>query len=371
MTKPEFIYRDGMSADDNYVQWLSELKKRYRQSQAKAAVRINSAMLEFYWTLGRDIVAMHAESKYGSGFFNQLSLDLKKEFPKETGFSVTNIKYMKRWYLFYYERVTNRQQVADDFGQRLVDEFCPQVGDDLEMPNKFALVPWFHHVGIFTKSESLDEALFYIDKTIENNWSRPELSAKITADLYKSQGGAVTNFDNTLPQEQSNLAKEILKDPYNFGFLDIAEEHTEKELEEALEKNVTQFLLELGKGFAYVGRQMELRMPSGKAFFPDLIFYHTKLKSYIVVELKAVDFEPEFAGKINFYVSAADELLKESDDNPSIGLIICKSSDKTIVEWSFRGVDRPLGVATYQLKEVVERTVKEFEMKKNEKKKTE
>ena len=136
-----------------------------------------------------------------------------------------------------------------------------------------------------------------------------------------------------------------------------------------MEKNITQFLLELGKGFAYVGRQMELRMPSGKAFFPDLIFYHTKLKSYIVVELKAVDFEPEFAGKINFYVSAADELLKEPDDNPSIGLIICKSSDKTVVEWSFRGVDRPLGVATYQLKEVVERTVKEFEMKKKEKKK--
>ena len=363
MTKPEFIYRDGMSADDNYIQWLSELKKRYRQSQVKAAVRINSALLEFYWALGRDIVAMHADSKYGSGFFNQLSLDLKKEFPKETGFSVTNIKYMKRWYLFYYEQVIIRQQVAD--------EFRHQVGDELEMPQNFALVPWFHHVDIFTKSKKLDEALFYINKTIENNWSRNTLESKISLGLYKSQGGAVTNFDNTLPQDQSNLAKEILKDPYNFGFLDIAEEHTEKELEEALEKNVTQFLLELGKGFAYVGRQMELRMPSGKAFFPDLIFYHTKLKSYIVVELKAVDFEPEFAGKINFYVSAADELLKEPDDNPSIGLIICKSSDKTIVKWSFRGIDRPLGVATYQLKEVVERTVKEFEMKKNGKKKME
>lgn len=363
MTKPEFIYRDGMSADDNYIQWLSELKKRYRQSQVKAAVRINSALLEFYWALGRDIVAMHADSKYGSGFFNQLSLDLKKEFPKETGFSVTNIKYMKRWYQFYYEQVIIRQQLAD--------EFRHQVGDELEMPQNFALVPWKHHVDIFSKSKNLDEALFYINKTIENNWSRNTLESKISLGLYKSQGGAVTNFDNTLPQDQSNLAKEILKDPYNFGFLDIAEEHTEKELEEALEKNVTLFLLELGKGFAYVGRQMELRMPSGKAFFPDLIFYHTKLKSYIVVELKAVDFEPEFAGKINFYVSAADELLKEPDDNPSIGLIICKSSDKTIVEWSFRGVDRPLGVATYQLKEVVERTVKEFEMKKNGKKKME
>ncbi|MCR5456208.1 MAG: PDDEXK nuclease domain-containing protein [Bacteroidales bacterium] len=358
MTKPEFIYRDGMSADDNYIQWLSELKKRYRQNQVKAAVRINSAMLEFYWTLGRDIVAMHVESKYGSGFFNQLSLDLKKEFPKDTGFSVTNIKYMKRWYLFYYEEVIIRHQLGD--------EFSCQVDDKLELPQKFVFVPWKHHVEIFTKSKNINEALFYINKTIENNWSRNTLESKISLGLYKSQGGAVTNFDNTLPQEQSNLAKEILKDPYNFGFLNIAEEHTEKELEEALEKNVTQFLLELGKGFAYVGRQMELRMPSGKAFYPDLIFYHTKLKSYIVVELKAVDFEPEFAGKINFYVSAADELLKESDDNPSIGLIICKSSDKTIVEWSLRGVDRPLGVATYQLKEVVDRTVKEFEMKKKE-----
>lgn len=367
MTNPEFTYRDGMSADDNYINWLSELKSRYRKSQAKAAVRVNSALLEFYWTLGRDIVVMHTENKYGSGFFNQLSLDLKNEFPKETGFSVTNIKYMKRWYLFYYEQITIRHQVGDESRQRPVDEFHQQVAEELELPQKFVLVPWRHHVEIITKSKSIDEALFYIDKTIENNWSRNTLESKIALDLYKSQGGAVTNFDKTLPQEQSNLAKEILKDPYNFGFLDIAEEHNEKELEDALEKNITQFLLELGKGFAYVGRQMELRMPSGKAFFPDLIFYHTKLKSYIVVELKAVEFEPEFAGKINFYVSAADELLKEPDDNPSIGLIICRSSDKTIVEWSFRGVDRPLGVATYQLKEVVDRTVKEFELKKKQK----
>ena len=174
---------------------------------------------------------------------------------------------MKRWYLFYYEQVINRQRVVDDFGQQLADE--------LEMPAIFGLVPWGQHIDIMTKCEKIEEALFYVHQVVDNNWSRPELGAKISADLYKSQGGAVTNFDNTLPQEQGNLAKEILKDPYNFGFLDIAEEHSEKELEEALEKNITQFLLELGKGFAYVGRQMELRMLSGKAFFPDLIFYHT------------------------------------------------------------------------------------------------
>jgi len=183
--------------------------------------------------------------------------------------------------------------------------------------------------------------------------------------LYERQGAAATNFSNSLPSPQNNMAKDILKDPYCFDFLTMKEGYKEKELEDALINNITRFLLELGKGFAYVGRQMELRMPNGKSYFPDLVFYHIKLKAYVIVELKAVEFEPEFAGKINFYVSAADELLKDENDNPSIGLIICKSSEKTTIEWAFRGVDRPIGVATYQLQQVVDRTIAELQLKNN------
>ena len=203
--------------------------------------------------------------------------------------------------------------------------------------------------------------MFYIHKAIEGNWSRNFLETQLKAGLCKAQGKALTNFSSKLPLPQRELAQNILKDPYDFNFLRMNSGYDEHELETALVKNITRFLLELGKGFAFIGRQMELRMPDGKSYFPDLIFYHTRLKCYVVIELKVVDFMPEFAGKLNFYVSAADELLKQTDDNPSVGLLICKSHDKTTVEWSFRGLDRPIGVATYQLQEVVNRTVAEIE----------
>ena len=193
------------------------------------------------------------------------------------------------------------------------------------------------------------------------------LESNLNAKLYKSQGQAITNFSSKLPVPQNSLAQEILKDPYDFNFLTMKAGYDERALEEALVSNITRFLLELGKGFAFIGRQIELRMPNGRSYFPDLVFYHVFLKCYVVIELKVVDFIPEFVGKLNFYVSAADELLKQSDDNPSIGVLICKSHDKTTVEWSFRGIERPIGVASYQLQEVVDRTVAEIEIKHKEK----
>lgn len=229
------------------------------------------------------------------------------------------------------------------------------------MPEKFALVPWRTHIVIFTKCKSVEEALFYVDKTIEGNWSRAVLEQQIKSDLYARQGCALTNFSQTLPESQMQKAREVLKDPYCFDFLTMRPEYEEKDIEDALISNITKFLLELGKGFAFVGRQMELRMPDGNSYFPDLVFYHIPLKSYVVIDLKAVDFKPEFVVKINFYVSAVDHLMKGDGDNDTIGLIICKTSDKTTVEWSFNGVNRPLGVATYELKEVVERTVAEMD----------
>ena len=375
MSEPEFVKRDSIIADNRYVAWLSEIKQRYQKSQIKAAVRVNHTMLEFYWSLGRDIVDLKAESKWGSGVLQQLSLDLKKMFPNETGFSYRNIRYVRQWYSFYYQQVINWQQPVAKLEElnwqqpiaKFADTNCQQIIGELNFPDIFALVPWGHHIQIVSKSQSVDEALFYINQTIANNWSRDELEGEIKSHLYARQGCALNNFSDTMALPQQQLAQEIIKSPYQFGFLNLKENHDEQELEEALVKNITRFLLELGQGFAFVGRQMELRMPDGQSYFPDLVFYHTRLKSYVLIELKAVKFIPEFVGKLNFYVSAADELLKAEDDKPTIGLLICREADKTTVEWAFRGLDRPLGVATYQIEQIVERTVKELEMNKKNK----
>ena len=373
--KPEFVKRDGMIANTDYVQWLSNLKQRYRQSQIKAVVHINQSMLEFYWELGRDIVALKAESKWGSGVLQQLSADLQQMFPNEKGFSYTNIRYMKQWYLFYYERVTKRQQLAGNLeksklhqvGVESEPESCQQPAGELELPEYFGQIPWFHHITIISKSKSLDEAMFYINEVIAGNWSRSRLEDEIKSNLYARQGKATTNFSKTLELPQQQLAQEILKDPLDFNFLHLKKGYDERELEEALVTNITNFLLEMGKGFSFVGRQMELHMPGGQTFFPDLIFYHIPQHRFVVVELKAVQYVPEFAGKLNFYVTAVDELMKGKGDNPTVGLVICKSKDQTVVEWSLKDIQKPLGVATYQLEEVVERTVKEIEQKKQEK----
>ncbi len=382
--KPTFVSRDIMTSDEGYVQWMADIKQRFRQSQLKAAVRVNTAMLEFYWSVGRDLVALRAEERWGAGVVKQFALDMRQAFPNETGFSYSNVKYMKQWYSFYYERVTKGQRPVGQIRHQAGDQLevvekkqqvagqietlkkGQQAAGQLEMPEIFGRIPWFHHVQIISKCQSLDEALFYINKVVEEGWSRSRLENQIAANLFGSQGAAITNFSSTLPDTQSQLAKEILKDPYHFDFLSMKEEFEEEDLEDALVSKVTQFLLELGKGFSYVGRQMELQMPDGQTFFPDLLFYHIPQHRYVVVELKVVKFIPEFAGKLNFYVTAVDELLRAEGDNPTVGLIICKSTDKTVVEWSLKDINKPLGVSTYQLEQVVERTVRELELRKGE-----
>ena len=384
MMEPTFVHRDGMLADKEYVEWLADLKRRYRQSQLRAAVKANNEILEYYWNLGRDIVAKKAESKWGSGFFNQLSLDMRAMFPGEKGFSSANLRYMKRWFEFYYQRIVNlhqagekivqrpieeigmenRQQPADEIRHQVGDIIVHQAGEKLEMPAVFGIVPWKHHVHIFTKSQSLDEALFYINKVVTEGWSRALLEHHIAAHLFESQGSAITNFDATLPSSQIEEAKQLLKKEYDLSFITVEAVKEEKDLENALAKNVTEFPLELGQGFAYLGRQKELRIDEETVFFPDLLFYHIPQHRYIIVELKAVKFMPEFAGKLNFYVTAADKLLRGKDDNLSVGLLICKTAKKTIVEWSLQDIQKPLGVATYQLQEVVDRTVAELEQRK-------
>lgn len=314
----------------DYTIWLTELKQRYKSSQMKAAVKVNSEMLAFYWSLGRDLVEMKMEEKWGEGIVERISLDLKREYPEQKGFSTINLWYMKRWYLFYNQG----------------DKKLYQAGKELE--EMLFSVPWRHHCHIISKCKSVEEALFYVRQTIDGNWSRSTLENAVAAKRYESTGKAVTNFDTRLPKNDSDMAKDILKDPYNFDFLSMTDRYTERELENELTNHITKFLLELGTGFAFYGRQVELRV-SGTSYYIDMLFYHVRLKCFVVVELKTVEFEPEFAGKLNFYVTAVDRLLKQENDRPTIGLLICKTKDKTKVEWSFDSVNKPMGVASYEM----------------------
>lgn len=233
--KPQIIKGGNISIDENYRSWLQSLKSRLQQYQIKAAVRVNSAMLEFYWELGRDIVAMKPEHLWGAGIINQLSLDLKEMFPNQTGFSVTNLKYMKRWYAFYSQSVIIRHQVGDELEKILF------------------IIPWRHHVEIFTRAKSLEEALFFIEKTKENGWSRCMLVNMMKTKFFETHGNTVNNFTLTMPKNDSEYAKQILKDTYKLDFVSLREDYEEKDLHKALETNLTKFLLELGKGFAFVG----------------------------------------------------------------------------------------------------------------------
>lgn len=349
---PQFVNSESIMSDSNYVKWLSDLKGRIRIAQLKAAIKVNEELHKLYWSLGEDICNKQKLYKWGTNFIKQLSLDLRSAFPNVEGFSWSNLYKIRKWYLFYSSQ----------------NEFLYQAGTKLEtlestsvpMPAILLRVPWRHQTVIVSKCKTILEAIFYLNQVIEGNLSRNELEHIIEAHLYEQKGKALNNFESTLPAPQKALANEMLKDPYKLDFLSMAGDFSEKDLEDKLAQNITRFLLELGKGFAYVGRQMELTTPSGKSYFPDMVFYHTKLKCYVVIELKVVDFMPEFVGKLNFYVAAADELLKDEGDNPSIGILLCKDKDSSVVEWALRGITTPLGVASYQLQEVYERTLLEM-----------
>lgn len=355
--------------DEEYIKWLQQIKEQYRQSQTKAAVRVNDAMIEFYWYLGHEIVDLKAEAKWGDGVVKQLSLDLKESFPGAKGFSTTNLWYVKQWYTFYSKQYQKLQQAVGELNSIQV---MPHLGMDeehttklqqtvrvLDFPSIFGLVGWSQHIIITSKCNSIEEAVFYIKKSIDGKWGREALKGFIESDLYHSLGSLPSNFDKTLPDEYRMKVNDVLKDPYDFGFLKMPRLYKERDLEDALSHNITRFLLELGKGFTFYGRQVEL-VVSGTSYFIDMLFYHVRLKCYVVVELKVTDFKPEYAGKLNFYVTAVDKLLKQDDDKPTIGLLICKSKDNTKVEWSFDGLNKPIGVASYDLKQYLP-TIEEME----------
>ena len=317
-------------ARNEYKSWLKEVKQKILKSQIKASITVNIELLRLYWDLGKDISNKIEKSDWGSGIIDELSKDLKRHFPDIKGFSRSNLFSMRQWYDFYSKIDNNFEKIQQLVGQ----------------------IPWGHNVLIITKVNDLIEAQFYINKTIENNWSRSVLKHQIESKLYQRQGKAITNFRYTLPEPQSDLANETLKDPYKFDFLTLKEKTDEKDIEDQLISNITSFLLELGTGFAFVGRQFHILIGE-KDYYIDLLFYHLKLKCYIVVELKAKSFKPEYAGKLNFYLSAINDLIKSEYDNPTIGLIICKSRNKIEAEYALKGINRPIGVAEYEFSKAI------------------
>ena len=376
---PKVVKIHDVKIDKEYMQWLGEIKARYRNAQIKAAVKVNAEQLLFNWQLGRDLVTRKAEEKWGSGIVEQVSLDLQAAFPESKGFSTSNLWYMKQWYQFYAAAIPKLQQFDGEFQisdsqsgtklQQLVGElrYTEDSQDHgMDLPGLFMCVPWGHHIQIMSKCKNIEEAIFYIVHCASEGWSRQTLMNCLKADFYHTSGGAITNFSEKLPAPQSGLAQAITKDNYDFGFLSLSKEYEEEELELALENHLTRFLLELGTGFSYLGRQRQITV-AGKTRKLDMLFFHIPLNCYIVVELKAVPFQPEFAGKLNFYVNAVDDLIKTPSQNPTIGLLICSNKDETEVQYAFKGVQTPMGVASYnnvQIKQIQEQLPSIEELKK-------
>ena len=365
----KFVKIHDVKIDREYANWLSEIKARYRNAQIKAAVKVNAEQLLFNWQLGRDLVMRKAEERWGSGIVEQVSLDLQAAFPESKGFSAANLWRMKQWYLFYSSSAEKLAQIAREIQPsgnqtktklvqvaRVPEDKGEKTRTGAYFPEIFAYVPWGHHTEIIAKCKTLEEALFYVVHSASEGWSRNTLLNCIKADYYRTSGGAITNFSEKLPSPQSGLAQAITKDVYDFGFVSLQKGYEEEELETELEKQLTRFLLELGNGFAYLGRQKQI-IVAGKTRKLDMLFFHIPLNCYVVIELKTVPFQPEFAGKLNFYVNAVDDLIKTPSQNPTIGLLICSNKDETEVQYAFKGVQTPMGVASYdnvQVKKIQE-----------------
>ena len=344
-----------IKTDVRYRKWITAVSKRFRQSQLKAAVKVNDEMLRFYWGLGRDISLLSKEADYGSNFYKTISGDLKDVFPDIKSFSPTNLKYMRYFYEMYPD-IEIRQQTADALAipedrPQLVDGFDqtenrPQPVDDLKM---IFYIPWGHNRMILDKCKGNPEkALFYVKKTLENNWSRAVLMNFLDTDLYERQGKAITNFSLTLPAEQSELAQAITKDPYNFDFISIREKYDEKELKDALMDNIERFLMELGNGFAYAGREVELNIGKTENFI-DLLFYNYKLHCFVVIEVKIGEFKSADMGQLGTYMVAVNHQMKGEKDEPTLGLIICKSRDSVKARYALEASSQPMGIAVYDI----------------------
>ncbi len=320
-----------------YAQTLKDIKSRIKKAQAKSILSVNKELLKLYWYIGETITEKQKISNWGDKVIEKLAQDLQNSFPGMKGFSKINVFRMRAFYLAY-EIVS---QAATQFA-------------DLPIFN----IPWFHNVIIIHKIKSTEERLWYAQKSIENGWSRSMLETWIKSDLYNRQGKAISNFPSTLPSPESDMAQQAFKDPYIFDFLTLQEEHLEQDLEKGLIDHVQKLLLEMGKGFALVGRQYHLEIDEDD-YYIDLLFYHTKLKCYVVVELKARKFDPRDVGQLNFYLSACDDLLRDETDKPTIGLLLCKSKKNFTAEYALRDIRKPIGIAEYET-EIIKNLPKEL-----------
>lgn len=311
---------------DDYPELLEQLKDRIRTAQVRAALSVNRELVVLYWQIGREILTRQQQSGWGSKVIDRLSKDLRREFPGTKGFSTRNLKYMRAFAEAWPEEPIVQQAAAQ--------------------------IPWFHNCVLLDKVKDAQQRLWYVQQTVESGWSRNVLVHQIDTGLYARQGQAPTNFEASLPKPQSDLAIQLLKDPYNFEFLTIAQGAHENQLQRGLLDHLRNFMIELGVGFAFVGSRVHLEV-GGEDFYLDLLFYHLKLRCFVVIDLKTGRFKPEYAGKMNFYLAAVDDLLRHEDDQPSIGIILCREKNKVIVEYSLRDIDKPIGVPQYQLIEAL------------------
>ena len=356
--------------DNDYAGWIKDLSQRFRQSQIKAAMKVNSELIQFYWELGRDIVEMKAEERWHENFWKNLSDDLQMALPEIKGFSITNLQYTRRFYLLY-SLSTNQHPQVGGVGQNNAigyehpqlggaskpacytknSQNLPQVEDEItpQIAAQIFCIPWGHHKLIIDKLMGQPQkALFYVNKVYENNWSRAVLLNFLDTDLYERQGKAVTNFKATLPDVQGDLAQQLLKDPYCFDFVQLTERYNEKELKDALVHNVEKFLLEMGNGFAYMGREYRIEVGDSE-LFADMLFYNTHLHCYVVVEVKTEKFDNAFLGQLSGYVSCANHVLRREGDSPTVGLLICKSKNDVMAQYALEGYAQPLGISEYEL----------------------
>lgn len=363
MIPNQFITGDAkVSANPQYLQWIESVKGRYRQSQIKAHLQVNAAVLEFNWYLGHDISEILRTRIWGSGVVNQIGLDLKAAFPEAQGFSRANLYRMARFYGFYagqkeiVAQVVQQLQPVENKENTIVAQVVRQIKDTLVVsadsaptepfPYFLGMIPWGHNIEIFEGCKDVKEAVFYIEKTIQNNWSRSMLSHAIAANFYKDASKPLNNFALTLPKPQGDLAAEMMKSELNLGFLRLKEGYTEADLEDALVLNLTRFLLEIGRDFLLRGQQIEFTV-GGESGKIDLLLYNLELMCYYAIELKVKPFQSEWIGQLSLYVTAVDKLIKRPQDNPTIGILICQKANREKVKWTLEGLNKPIGVSTY------------------------
>jgi predicted nuclease of restriction endonuclease-like (RecB) superfamily len=320
----------------DYSALLVDIKNRIRTAQTRASLSVNRELIQLYWDIGHLIVERQRAQGWGRSVVERLAADIQKGFHGMTGFSPQNIWYMRAFYLAWTDDVESLQRAVGE-------------SRATSPPAAAAQIPWGQNIELVTKLKNPLQRLWYAEQTTANGWSRPMLVHWIESDLYSRQGKAVTNFSNALPPPQSDLAKQIVRDPYNFDFLTLREPVAERELEDGLLSHIRKFLIELGAGFAFVGQQVHLEV-DGEDFYIDLLFYHLKLRCYVVIDLKATGFKPEYTGKMNFYLSAVDDLLRHPDDKLSLGLILCKTRSKIVAEYALRNVGSPMSIAHYTTK---------------------